>query len=450
MEWPVYSVLIMLLVGLFVCVVMQWLHGQRQIRLGQSQALELNRLTSEIGFTKQLQVHAEQERAQAQSQFQQQQAEVQQLREQNQVLITRQAEREERHEHQLQELQVQKEILLKEFKAVAQEVLSAQTIGLQTQSQAGLQAVLNPFGQAMQDFKAEVQAIHHREATAQGQLHQELAQLKDLNLRMTNEAQQLANALKGQKKLQGAWGELILENVLERCGLQLGQDYRKEVSRRQSEQMLRPDVVVYLPQNKHLIIDEKVSLNAYTRFINAETEAEGQQALREHVKAMNDRVTELADRDYAKLDGLNSPEVVFLFVPIESAFVEALKADELLCQRALDRNILLTTPTTLLTSLNIVRQLWRFEDQNKNMLALARKAEAVHKKLKGFLTSFYQVKTQLDRAHEAYSKAEGQLLDGKGNLVKQVDDFKQLAPGIHSDLPEYFLQKAELGLKSPP
>ncbi|MEJ2755618.1 MAG: DNA recombination protein RmuC, partial [Gammaproteobacteria bacterium] len=203
-------------------------------------------------------------------------------------------------------------------------------------------------------------------------------------------------------------------------------------------------VVVYLPQNKHLIIDAKVSLNAYTRFVNTSDPLEREQAIQEHVRAVTGRIKELAERDYGNLPGLNSPEMVFMFIPIESAFVEALKADETLFQRAIENNVLVATPTTLLTSLNIVRQLWRYEDQNKHTAALANKAEAVFKKLNTFLGSFEKIKKGLDGAMEAYCKAENQLVSGKGNLVKHVGEFKNLAPAIKAELPSYFVEKAEL------
>ena len=196
--------------------------------------------------------------------------------------------------------------------------------------------------------------------------------------------------------------------------------------------------------SKHLIIDAKVSLNAYVRFVNAEDEIERAAALKEHVQAVGSRIKELADREYYRLPGLNSPDMVFMFVPIESAFVEALKADEQLFQRAIENNVLVATPTTLLTSLNIVRQLWRFEDQNKHTAALASKAESVFNKLNTFLASFEKVKKGIDAAAEAYGKAENQLLSGKGNLVKQVSDFKKLAPAITAELPSHFQEKAAL------
>ena len=359
-------------------------------------------------------------------------------------LKTEQDEREASHVRELATFEKQKASLTEQFKLLSNEILEAKTKSLQESNTQTLTSVMNPFQQSIDSFKKEVQEIHHRETSQQGELRQELASLKELNQKITTEAHELSTALRGQKKLQGNWGELVLENVLDRSGLQQGKDYDREVSFTTEEGRQRPDAVVYLPQHKHLIIDAKVSLNAYTRYVNAEGDIERAQALREHVLAVASRIKDLADRDYYKLPGLNSPEMVFMFIPIESAFVEALKADETLFQQAIENNVLVATPTTLLTSLNIVRQLWRYEDQNKHTAELANKAEAVFKKLNSFLASFEKIKKGLDSATEAYGKAENQLVSGKGNLVKQVGDFKNLAPAIKAELPDYFTDKANL------
>ncbi|WP_404440054.1 DNA recombination protein RmuC [Stutzerimonas chloritidismutans] len=353
-------------------------------------------------------------------------------------------EREASYARELANFEQQKASLSEHFKVLSNEILEAKTKSLQESSQLSLSAVMNPFQQSIEGFKKEVQEIHHRETTQQGELRKELESLKALNQQITTEAHELSTALRGQKKLQGNWGELVLENVLDRSGLQMGKDYDREVSITTEEGRQRPDAVVYLPQGKHLIIDAKVSLNAYTRYVNSEDELERKQALKEHVQAVASRIRELADRDYYKLPGLNSPDMVFMFIPIESAFVEALKADETLFQQAIENNVLVATPTTLLTSLNIVRQLWRYEDQNKHTAALASRAEGVFKKLNSFLASFEKIKKGLETATEAYVKAEGQLVSGKGNLVKQVGEFKNLAPAIKAQLPAYFADKAAL------
>jgi DNA recombination protein RmuC len=366
------------------------------------------------------------------------------LESQHTRLMTQQKEREASHAREVDNFEQQKAALSEQFKLLSSEILEAKAKSLQESSKLTLSAVISPFQQSIDTFKKEVQDIHHRETTQQGELRKELEQLKELNQRITLEAHELSTALRGQKKLQGNWGELVLENVLDRSGLQADKDYKREVSITGEDGRQRPDVIVYLPQDKHLIIDSKVSLNAYVRFVNSADEVERAAALKEHVHAVGSRIRELADREYFKLPGINSPEMVFMFVPIESAFVEALKADEQLFQNAIENNVLVATPTTLLTSLNIVRQLWRFEDQNKHTAALASKAEAVFNKLNTFLASFEKIKKGLEAAAEAYTKAEGQLVSGKGNLVKQVGDFKKLAPAIKAELPAYFLEKAVL------
>ncbi|GHG77435.1 DNA recombination protein RmuC [Alishewanella longhuensis] len=360
------------------------------------------------------------------------------------ALKTSLAERDASHQRELANFEKQKQSLVEQFKTLSNDILEAKAQSLQESSKATLNTVITPFQQSIEAFKKEVQDIHHRETTAQGELKKELESLKLLNQQITQEAHELSTALRGQKKLQGNWGELVLENVLERSGLQLGRDYEREVSFTTEEGKFRPDAIVYLPQNKHLVIDAKVSLNAYSRYVNAEHELERQQALKEHVYAIGSRIKELSAKDYFRLPGLNSPDMVFMFIPIESAFVEALKADENLFQQAISNNILVATPTTLLTSLNIVRQLWRYEDQNKHTAALADKAETVFKKLNSFLGSFEKIKRGLDTASQAYSAAENQLISGRGNLVKQVADFKNLAPAIKAELPQYFVEKAEL------
>ena len=363
------------------------------------------------------------------------------------ILKTSLDEREKNFSEQTSNFNKQKEELSIQFKALANDILDAKAISLQETSRVGISAVINPFQQSIDNFKKEVQDIHHRETKQQGELKQELLQLKELNKQITTEAHQLATALKGQKKMQGSWGELILENVLERSGLQLGKDFKREVSVTVDNGRLRPDVVVYLPEGKHLIIDSKVSLNAYTQYINAENEQDRKIALLDHVKAVSERINELSSKEYQNIKDFNSPELVFMFIPIESAFVEALKGDENIFQKALEKNILVATPTTLLTSLNIVRQLWRFEDQNKHTAALASKADDVFQKLRNFLDSFKDIKKHLDKAVDTYHKSENQLISGRGNLIKQVNDFKILAPAIQGELPVDFVEKANLEIE---
>ena len=336
--------------------------------------------------------------------------------------------------------------LTDEFQNLASVILEDKTKRFTEQNLESLGQLLNPFRERLNEFKTRVEEMHYQDAQQQAALKTELAQLKALNQQMTEEAHSLATALKGQAKMQGNWGELVLENVLARSGLQSDRDYRREVSFTTESGRQRPDVIVYLPQQKHLIIDAKVSLNAYTRFVNAEDELERKKALREHVQAVADRIAELADRRYFELGELNSPEMVFMFIPIESAFVEALRADENLFQQALERNVLVATPTTLLTSLNIVRQLWRFENQNAHSAELAESASQLYQKLVGFIASMEELGRKLDSAKASFTTAFSQLYSGRGNLIKRARDFERLGVAVQKELPQHLVDKAELEL----
>ncbi|WP_120785206.1 DNA recombination protein RmuC [Marinobacterium aestuarii] len=368
------------------------------------------------------------------------------LSNQHSELKTSLEEKQQNFAAQLKLLQDSRESLKKEFEHLASEILERKGKAFKELNQESISNLLSPLHTEMKGFKAKVEDIHARDAEQRVQLRTELQNMQKLNREITDQADKLTTALRGQKKVQGNWGELMLENVLDNSGLRLGIDYRREVSFNTDEGRQRPDAIVYLPQNKHLIIDAKTSLVAYTEYVNADTDLVRNQAIAAHAQAVGDRISELADRDYFKLPGLNSPEVVVMFIPIESAYVEALKYDDTLFQRAIERNVLVATPTTLLTSLNIVRQLWRFEDQNKHTAELASRAEKFYSKLNGFLTSMQGVGNQLDRARASYDKAFGQLYSGKANLIKQASEFKDLGVSVQKELPAELVERANLEL----
>ncbi|MFC4654434.1 MULTISPECIES: DNA recombination protein RmuC [Rheinheimera] len=441
------------------------LQQRQQLALQQQQLHQLLLIEQEHKTLRQQLQHKDTEFSRVQSQYQQlqqlwqelkqqsalQQQNYQQLLQDHSALATSLREKQQSFAEQQALLQSNKQQLSLEFSQLAQRIFDEKQQSFQGQQQQLLGQLLTPFQQQLDAFKTKVEDIHLKESQQQTLLQHELGQLKQLNQQMTLEAHQLATALKGQKKAQGNWGELVLENVLERSGLRAGVDYQREVSRQNQEgDRQRPDVVVFLPQNKHLIIDAKVSLNAYTTYINSEDDAERAVALKQHIAAISARIQELAERNYSKLPGFNSPDLVFMFVPVESAFVDALRSDERIFQQALNQNILVATPTTLLTSLNIVRQLWRFEEQHKHSAELAKRADNLFNKLRTFLQSFVKIRENLQRAQDAYEAAEGQLVNGKANLVKQVNEFKLLTPAIQAELPEYFTEKAELELEIDP
>jgi DNA recombination protein RmuC len=344
-------------------------------------------------------------------------------------------------------LESAKATLSDHFQALASEILEKKGERFSELNKQTLGQLLDPLKTQIKTFQEKAESIQLSDAERQTLLRTELGHMKQLNLRMTEEAHALATALRGEAKVRGNWGEMVLETALERSGLREGKDYRREVSIQTEDGRRRPDVIIYLPQNRHLVIDSKVSLNAYTRYINAGDELERAQALREHSSAVASRIKELSDKDYSQLPGLNSPEVVFMFIPLESAFVEALRGDETLFETAVARNVLVATPTTLLTSLNIVRQLWRFEEQSASSAELATRAGEVYKKLNTFLQSMQKVGNALDSAKNAYSTAIGQLYNGPGNLIKQASEFKRLGVSVQGSLPPQLVEKAMLEIE---
>ncbi|WP_205738406.1 DNA recombination protein RmuC [Billgrantia endophytica] len=336
--------------------------------------------------------------------------------------------------------------LKQEFENLANEILERKGRAFSELSQKHISGLLQPMQAEMKGFRDKVESIHRFDTEQRASLRTELKHLQGLNREITDQADRLTRALQGQKKVQGNWGELMLENVLEGSGLRAGKDYRREVSFTTESGRRRPDAIVYLPQGKHLVIDAKTSLSAYVRYVNAEEEPGRGQALAEHARAVGDRITELADKHYYDLPGLNSPEVVVMFIPVESAYVEALTFDEALFQRAIENNVLVATPTTLLTSLNIVRQLWRFEDQSRHSAELASRAETFYNKLRLFLESMQEVGGKLDGARDSYDRAMAQLVNGRGNLIKQTAEFQALGVAVKKELPAELVERARLEL----
>lgn len=378
--------------------------------------------------------------------WQQSQKENTALSSQYHALKSQIKERQISFEAQISQLEKAKQQLKTEFSLLAEQILEQKSQRFSQLNEQHMQQLLKPMHSELQGFKQKVESIHVEELKQRSELKQELVQLQQLNQAITEQASKLTNALQGQSKMQGNWGELILENILDSAGLRLGVDYQREVVFKTEQGNLRPDVVVSLPQQRHLVIDAKTSLNAYSRYVNAENDLVAQTAINEHVAAVSARIDELASKQYNTLPGINSPEVVILFMPIESAYVEAIKYQPELFQRAIEKNILVATPTTLLTSLNIVRQLWRFEDQNKHAAELGKRAERIYSKLHSFVGSMQQIGVSLDKAKEHYEKGFAQLYSGKGNLIKQAVEFKDLGVAVNKEFNQELSDKAKLEL----
>jgi DNA recombination protein RmuC len=328
------------------------------------------------------------------------------------------------------EVDAQREQLKNEFKVVAQEALSQQSQMLQDQLKQGnraeLDVMLAPFRSKLDLFGERVEKTHLQGVQERSELKAEVRNLMEQSEKLRNEANALTKALRSDNKAQGNWGEMVLEKLLERSGLTRDLEYSVQTSTTDSDgRRLQPDVILNLPEGKHLIIDSKVSLIAYERFVNAETPEEQAVAMKEHIASLRSHIRGLSDKNYQNLYDV-SLDFVLLFVPIEGAFSTALQAEPGLFQEAFDRNIALVSTTTLWTTLRTVGTLWRQERQNRNVGEIIRQASELYDKFVGFSDELIKVGNQMNTATTTYENAMKQLSQGKGNLVRRAEQLRQL------------------------
>jgi DNA recombination protein RmuC len=328
------------------------------------------------------------------------------------------------------EVDAQREQLKNEFKVVAQEALSQQSQMLQDQLKQGnraeLDVMLAPFRSKLDLFGERVEKTHLQGVQERSELKAEVRNLMEQSEKLRNEANALTKALRSDNKAQGNWGEMVLEKLLERSGLTRDLEYSVQTSTTDSDgRRLQPDVILNLPEGKHLIIDSKVSLIAYERFVNAETPEEQAIAIKEHIASLRSHIRGLSDKNYQNLYDV-SLDFVLLFVPIEGAFSTALQAEPGLFQEAFDRNIALVSTTTLWTTLRTVGTLWRQERQNRNVGEIIRQASELYDKFVGFSDELIKVGNQMNTATTTYENAMKQLSQGKGNLVRRAEQLRQL------------------------
>ncbi len=335
-----------------------------------------------------------------------------------------------RLQERLDQMEGQKEQMSQDFKLMAHEALQAQTDALQKQmkeaNSAQLSVILAPFREKLDMFGQRVQETHEKGQRERIELKTEVTKLVEQNEKLKNEANQLTKALRGDVKMQGNWGEMVLERLLERTGLTKGQEYSVQESiTAEDGKRYQPDVVLHLPENKHIIVDSKVSLVAYERFVNAETPEEQAIALKEHLQSFRQHIRGLSDKNYQNLYGV-SLDFVILFVPIEGAYSVALQAEPGLYQEAFDKNIALVSATSLWSTLRTVGTLWRQERQNANVQEIIRQASDLYDKFVGFSEELIKVGSQMDTAKRSYENSMKMLVEGKGNLVRRTENLRVL------------------------
>ena len=313
------------------------------------------------------------------------------------------------------------------FKNIANEIFEDKSKRFTATNKETLNAVLNPLQARIQQFEKRVEETYDKESKERFSLAKEIENLQKLNTRISEEAINLTNALKGDNKAQGSWGEFVLESILEKSGLVKGREYEVQVSLKDEEGgKAQPDVIVHLPESRDIIIDSKVSLKAWDAYSAAKEESIKEEALKQHIASIRNHVKLLSSKDYQNLVGVNSLDYVFLFMPIEAAYSAALQEDPELFQFAFERNIIFVVPTTLLTTLKTVQNLWRLAQQNQNANEIAERAGALYDKFVAFVDDLDDVGHRIDASKKSFEKARNKLLSGRGNLVKRAESLKQL------------------------
>lgn len=333
----------------------------------------------------------------------------------------------EKLENQKSEIENLQKRLTAEFENIATKILKERSDEFSVSNHKNLSEILNPLKERIQLFEKKVDETYDKELRDKISLREEVRKLTELNARVSEEANNLTKALKGDVKKQGNWGEVILERVLERSGLTKGQEFeREEVVDGADSNVQRPDVIIHLPDNKHIIIDSKVSLVAYERLMSAETEEHRVAYLKDHLSSLRSHVKLLSEKNYQNAQNLNTPDFVLMFLPIEASFSVAVQGDSEIFAYAWERKIVIVSPTTLLATLRTISSIWKQENQTKNAQEIARLSGALYDKFIGFAEDMAKIKANIDRTSNSYDDAMKKMKDGSGNIIRTAEKIKEL------------------------
>ncbi len=335
----------------------------------------------------------------------------------------------------LESVQLQQQLTL-QFENLAQKIFDEKSTKMTDQNLRQLTGLLDPLKERIKDFEKKVEDTYSTERAERGHLKGEISKLMELNQTMSKEAHNLALALKGENKTQGNWGEMILENILERSGLRKGEEFfTQETLRGLSGEILRPDVIVKLPDGKHLIVDSKMTLTAYEASVSAPTEIDRDRFSHAHVESLKRHIGDLSEKKYHLAEQIISPDFVMLFMPLEPAFALAFRLKPDLFETAWDRNIAIVSPTTLLTTLRTVASLWKQERQQRNALEIAKRGGELYDKFAGIVKDLETLGDRMNAVQKTHSEIMGKISTGRGNLLTQVEKLKDLGAKAEKSLP---------------
>jgi DNA recombination protein RmuC len=358
----------------------------------------------------------------------------------NAVLEQQLASQQSQYEAQLKLLQEAKVTLGQEFENLANRIFEDKQAKFSAQSKEAIEVSISPLRRDIGDFRKQVETVYDKENADRNKLVGQISELQKQTLQISADAVSLANALRGDNKAQGNWGEFVLEKLLEDSGLTNGREYDTQVALKDEIGKRRnPDVIVHLPEGRDIVIDAKVSLLDYERYFHADTEDEKQRYLAQHLASFKAHIKGLSGKDYENLEGVNSLDFVLIFVPVESAFMLALDQDPEMMRDAYDRGIILVSPSTLMVTLRTIKNLWRYADQNRNAQRIADKAGSLYDQFVLYIEALDDVGRHLDKSKDAWDTAHKRLSAGRGNLVKRTEELKKLGAKTKKSLPENLL-----------
>ncbi len=349
----------------------------------------------------------------------------------------------EKLQDQRKEFESLNEKFASQFKNLANDIFEEKSKKFTDQNKANIFDLLKPLGEKIVDFEKKVEETHKDNISRNSALREQLENLQRLNVQMTREAENLTRALRGDTKTQGAWGEFILESILEKSGLEKDREYFIQESFTTAEGRLRPDVIIRLPENKHVIIDSKVSLTAYNNFVNCDLEEEKVIYLKSHLTSIRQHMKLLGDKNYQKNITDNSPDFVMMFIPIEPAYILAIQSEKTLYEEALERRIVFVSPTLLIPSLQLIKNTWKQEYQTRHVMDIANKAGDLYDKFVGFSDDMITLGRHLDTSKKFYEESMKKLSVGSGNLVRRVEDLKKLGAKAGKTIDANLLKHSE-------
>jgi len=355
----------------------------------------------------------------------------------NRVLEEKLSSQQQQFESQLKLLQDAKQILTQEFENLANRIFDEKQTKFSAQSKEALEVSLSPLRRDIGDFRKQVESVYDKENADRNKLVGQISELQKQTMQISADAVSLANALRGDNKAQGNWGEFVLEKLLEDSGLTNGREYDTQVALKGEDGRRRnPDVVIHLPEGRDIVIDAKVSLVDYERYFHAEDEDTKQQCLNQHLASLKAHIRELSGKDYESLEGVNSLDFVLIFIPVESAFMLALDQAPDMMRDAYDRGIIVVSPSTLMVTLRTIKNLWSYADQNRNAQVIADKAGGLYDQFVLYIEALEDVGRHLDKSREVWDTAHKRLVSGRGNLVRRSEELKKLGAKAKKSIPD--------------